>query len=935
MKPSQSRPNRSNDNWIVRYGFAVIMVALATIIRIVLMPIIPTGFPFLTFFLAVMLAAWRGGLGPGLLASVLSTLAADLLFIESMYEVHLAAGYYWVSLGVFVAEAVCITMMTERMKQIEGTLRESETRFRLIADAAPVLIWIAGIDMRCTYFNQGWLDFTGRTMEEERGDGWAEGVHPDYYERCLRIYKEAFDRREPFTMEYRLRRADGQYGWIIDQGMPLWGADREFRGYIGACVEITDRRQVEGKLRESEARLRSILNHAPVAIFIKDPAGRYLFMNEECARVLSVNGEQALGHTDRDLLPSELAVQFMANDRQVWESERLLTVEELVTQADGVHTSLVQKFLLRDSQGQPYALSGIALDITPRLKLEAAIQVSEARLQLAQSAANIGVFDWDISVQKGIWSPELERIYGLPVGGFDGTAEAWRGFVHPDDVDTADMGIQRSLKDPSTTSEFEYRILRSDGAVRWIYAKAKALCDGEGRAVRMVGVNLDITDRKEAQLRLEQSSQQLEAQVEDRTRDLLQSQERLRAMASELNLAEQRERKRLATELHDHLQQMLVVGKLTIGQGKRSASGVPAYETILNQVDDILSDALVYSRTLVAELSPPVLRDHGLAASLEWLAEYMKEKHEHTVTVLVPDDQDFNLPENQRVLLFQSVRELLINSAKHAGIGQATLTMEKRMHHICITVKDEGKGFDLAAAAGAPSGEISSKFGLYSIQERMRALGGSFEIQSAPNKGTSAILVLPLAGSVADQGIPIGDSPGSSQRSQADTVPDDPSTIRVLLVDDHVMIRQGLRTMLEAYKDIQVLGEAANGDEAITLAQAIQPDVVLMDINMPKLNGIEATAVIKRNFPYMAIVGLSVNADRENREAMIEAGAATLLTKESPVEELYQAIHLGVCLSNLPLAILMEHGTSPVITIAGRLADGEACVSNGEDLSGV
>lgn len=905
MQPRASQPNRSSDSWIVRYGFAVLVVALAAIIRILLKPIIPTGFPFLTFFLAVMLAAWRGGLGPGLLASVLSTVVADWLFIEPIYEFDLTANYYWVTLGVFAVETVTITMMTDRMKRTEGTLRESETRFRLIADAAPTLIWIAGPDKRCTYFNQGWLDFTGRTVEQEIGDGWAEGVHPDDYERCLKTYHDAFDRREPFTMEYRLRRADGRYGWIVDKGMPLWGDDRGFHGYIGACVDISDRKQVEAQLRESEARLRSILNHAPAAIFIKDPAGRYLFMNEECARVLGVNREQALGHTNRDLLPSELAAQFRANDQRVWESERLLTVGELVPQADGGHTSLVNKFLLRDEQGRPYALSGIALDITARLKLEAAIQVSEARLQLAQSAANIGVFDWDIVAQKCIWSPELERIWGLPVGGFDGTAEGWRRLVHPDDVGTADMGIQRSLENSETTSEFEYRIVRPDGAVRWIYAKARTLCDVEGRAVRMVGVNLDITERKEAQLRLERFAQELEAQVENRTRDLLQSQLRLRALTSELNLAEQRERKRLATELHDHLQQMLVVGKLTIGQGKRSASGVPACEALLKKVDDILSDALTYSRTLVAELSPPVLRDHGLSASLKWLAEYMKKKHEHTVTVVVPDDEGLNLPEDQRVLLFQSVRELLINSAKHAGTGQATLTMEKRVDHLCITVKDEGKGFDFTvAAAESPSGGVSSKFGLYSIQERMRALGGSLEIQSAPDKGSNAILLLPLAMNVDDQGAPIGDSPVISRGSQTDTVPGDPSTIRVLIVDDHAMIRQGLRTMLEAYKDIQVLGEAANGDEAITMAQQIQPDVVLMDINMPKLNGIEATAVIKRSFPNMAIVGLSVNADRGNRDAMLQAGATTLLTKEAPVEELYQAIHQALRAPNGTLAEL-------------------------------
>lgn len=891
MQPNVFSSNRSGGSWPIRYGIAVLLVALATGIRIALRPIIPTGFPFLTFFLAVMLAAWRGGLGPGLFASVLSTFAVDLLLIEPLYEVHLADGFSWLSL--FVVETVAISMLTERVKQTQETLRESETRFRLIADAAPVLIWTADPDKRCTYFNQGWLDFTGRTLEQEIGDGWAEGVHPDDYDRCLKTYVAAFDRRERFTMEYRLRRADGRYGWIIDQGVPLYGVDRQFRGYIGGCVDITARKEIEAKLRESEARLKSILNHAPVAMFIKDRAGQYLFMNEECARVLGVNREQALRHTDHELFPSELAGQFVANDRRVWETERLLTVEERVPQADGVHTSMVQKFLLRDEQNQPYALSGIALDITHGLKLEAAILASEARLRLAQSAANIGVFDWDLTAQKGVWSPELERMWGLPVGGYDGTAEAWRRLVHPEDLAIALAGSQRSVEDPTTASAYEYRIVRPDGAVRWIYAKAKTLCDADGRATRMVGVNLDITKRKEAQLGLERFTQELEALVEDRTRDLVQSQDRLRALTRELNLAEQRERKRLATELHDHLQQMLVVGKFTIGQGKQSARGVPACEAVLTKVDEILSEALTYSRTLVAELCPPVLRDHGLPASLTWLAEYMKTKHGQIVTVLVPKDPGLDLPEDQRVLLFQSVRELLINSAKYAGTAQAILTIEQRADTICITVKDEGKGFDVtvAAAAGASTGENSSKFGLYSIQERMRALGGAFEIHSAPDKGTTASLVLPLTGRVVDHGAIIGDSPLTDRRSPAAPVPSNPSTIRVLLVDDHAMIRQGLRTMLETYLDIHVIGEAANGEEAITLAHTLQPDIVLMDLNMPKLNGIEATAVIKRDLPHMAIVGLSVNADRGNRDAMIQAGAATLLTKEAPVEELYRAIH--------------------------------------------
>jgi signal transduction histidine kinase len=248
-------------------------------------------------------------------------------------------------------------------------------------------------------------------------------------------------------------------------------------------------------------------------------------------------------------------------------------------------------------------------------------------------------------------------------------------------------------------------------------------------------------DLREEQERLRRWNIELEQALHEKTAELHQSQGRLRALASELSLAEQRERKRLANELHDHLQQILVLAKLIIGQGKRLASGVPDCGIVLKKVDDILSDALTYSRTLVTELSPPVLHHHGLAAGLKWLAEYMKKKYEQTVTVLVPEDQDLKLPEDQVILIFQSVRELLINSSKHAGTSEATVRMEQCNGYLQIEVRDEGAGFNLAAA-GAPNSSISSKFGLFSIHERVRAMGGSFNIHSAPRLGTTARLVL-------------------------------------------------------------------------------------------------------------------------------------------------------------------------------------------------
>jgi PAS domain S-box-containing protein len=140
-------------------------------------------------------------------------------------------------------------------KQTEAALRESEERFRLVANSAPVMLWMSGIDARCNYFNQGWLEFTGRTIEAEVGDGWAELVHEDDLERCLTTYSRAFDRREAFQMEYRLLRHDGQYRWIFDQGVPRLAADGSFLGYIGSGIDVTERKLAEGTMSTMSQKL--------------------------------------------------------------------------------------------------------------------------------------------------------------------------------------------------------------------------------------------------------------------------------------------------------------------------------------------------------------------------------------------------------------------------------------------------------------------------------------------------------------------------------------------------------------------------------------------------------------------------------------------------------------------------------------------------------
>lgn len=442
---------------------------------------------------------------------------------------------------------------------------------------------------------------------------------------------------------------------------------------------------------------------------------------------------------------------------------------------------------------------------------------------------------------------------------------------------------------------------RPDGTRIWVASYPTLLRDAGGGVIGAINMLVDVTERKRAEDALRHSEERLQALtsdlehlVDERTTELLESQKHLRALATELNLAEQRERQRIATDLHDHLQQLLVLGKIRLGQAKSLAEPIPAWANINKQVDEILSDALSYTRSLVAQLCPPVLREFGLAAALKWLGEQM-EQHQLEVSVTIAID-DFTIPEEDSVLLFQSVRELLMNAVKHAGTSKVAVHVMRDNEELRIEVQDSGVGFELNALRGRANTQ-SSKFGLFSIGERMKALGGMFEIDSAPGKGTMARLILPLAEnarllekSTLSSKTSAGNIGQMQNGMKRDGLVSKSKSISVLLADDHAMMREGLRSVLEAHKDVVVVGEAADGEEAIAMVLQLQPAVVVMDINMPKVNGIDATAYIKSRHPTAKVIGLSVNSGPENQAAMLQAGADMLLTKEMAVEELHRAI---------------------------------------------
>jgi PAS domain S-box-containing protein len=194
----------------------------------------------LSIALFVCVSSWCAYLGQG---PFLRSVSIDRVTVLQMAWIIISAPLF------------CLAAVVRERRAAVEELSESEQRFRLVANTAPVMIWMSGPDKLCTYFNQPWLEFTGRTLEAELGNGWVEGVHPEDSKECLDTYTRAFDLRESFKMQYRLRRHDGEYRWVFDIGVPRVDADGSFAGYIGSCIDVTDRKLAEQAMAEIRRKL--------------------------------------------------------------------------------------------------------------------------------------------------------------------------------------------------------------------------------------------------------------------------------------------------------------------------------------------------------------------------------------------------------------------------------------------------------------------------------------------------------------------------------------------------------------------------------------------------------------------------------------------------------------------------------------------------------
>src|SRR5438094_3963786 len=316
--------------------------------------------------------------------------------------------------------------LTRQLQASEAGLRESEERFRVVADSSPVLIWMSGLDKLCTFFNKVWLEFTGRTVEQEMGNGWAEGVHPDDFQSCLKTYVEAFDAREPFVMQYRLRRHDGEYRWISDTVGPRSDAKKNFVGYIGSCVDVTELLSKEEALREFEDRVRLAAQAAHLGVWELDTSTNQIWMSDSARALFQFDSETRVNHAvlqDRvhpeDRLLRDSAVKAAIETQGEYEIEYRILLPDGTLRWIGARGRCVA-----GKNGKGPRLIGVSIDITPRKAAEA--EAAKRREEIGHLSRVAGMGELTASIAH-----ELNQ----PLSGIISNASAGQRFIDRGDVD--------------------------------------------------------------------------------------------------------------------------------------------------------------------------------------------------------------------------------------------------------------------------------------------------------------------------------------------------------------------------------------------------------------------------------------------------------------------------------------------------------------------
>jgi PAS domain S-box-containing protein len=637
-----------------------------------------------------------------------------------------------------------------------------------------------------------------------------------------------------------------------------------------------ERKQAEQLLHESEEKFRVMADtsHASISLY----QDSHLVYANRAAEII-------FGYSLDERRHMSL-LEFVHPDFQKSARERMKVLleggsagsenEYKIIRKDGQERWVLSSSSRLTFGGKPAVLAS-SLDITERKQAEEAVRQSERQFRTTFENAAIGIAHVALDGHILQFNSRFCEIAGyLPDDILGKTCEQ---ITFADDWEAERVQMRRLLDGQTDHYAIEKRYLRRDGSPVWVNLTRSIQRDDTGRPEHFIVIVEDISERKQAEQALRELTATLESRVTQRTAELRHRARQLQKLTLDMSEAEERERGRMAEILHDDLQQVLAAAKFQVGLMRSRAKYDAALQATAAETDHMLKDAIEKSRSLSHELSPAVLHHADFAETLRWLAGQVQAKHGLVVHVQAGGEIHLQ-SEALKGLLYRAAQELLFNVVKHARVNEAGIRVRRYRQWVCLAVSDRGRGFDPQEL------RETTGFGLLSIRERIGLLGGRMKIKSAKGMGSTFLIIVP-------EGLTVGVGPRAyptPDRHEAQEGGHGGPPLRVLLADDHEIVREGLRSLLSDEHDVEVVGEAANGREAVDLASQLKPDVIIMDVSMPLIEGAAATRQIKACLPRARVIALSMHDQVEKIDAMYRAGAEDYVLKTAPSEELLAAI---------------------------------------------